>query len=261
MTTADPTAPGGVRTRTVRIPNLTAVADRVDDFVRGRAPAGSVLAVEYRACEVGACPDPVNMTVQTNSDGRYRKNLPASVDVDGTDLFQVSYQSTHGDSFTRQARAPWMVIQARNHIEVGCQAKGTTTVKLRKSDGTLRASKSLAVATECGFASGSFRKNGHAVNIATSNRVSADFASDASLTWPAMSVGGSGTMLFGRCLKNAPWKVSFQRSSGGDNVRGTTDANGDFSVDVGAPAFQSGDQLDLFCESTRGDFVRLARTL
>jgi hypothetical protein len=157
---------------------------------------------------------------------------------------------------------PFMEVRARNKVATGCQPKGTTTVKLRKSDGTLRATRSLTAATGCGYVHGSFRKNGNPVNIGTGNRISADFASDALVVWPSMSLHGSGTVVSGRCLKNAPYVVTIQGPSSNARTQGTTNANGNFAEDLtGEWTFQAGDQLELRCESSRGDQVLLGRTL
>ncbi len=177
--------------RTVRIPVLTAVADRVTNVVTGRGPAGGELSIKYYSCHPGECsPAPSRLTT-VNSQGRYHKDLSTGsspADIDGSDKIEVSYQNSHNDSFTRTTYAPYMEIKAPNTIHVSCLPKGTTTLKLRSSGGTLRATRSFTLGKDCGSASGSFRKNGDAVNVHVGDRVTADFASDASLKWPVMAV-------------------------------------------------------------------------
>jgi hypothetical protein len=261
MTTANEAEDGTV-TRTVKIPDLTAVANRVTGVVGGHAPAGVQLSIDYHPCDLGKCAEPLNVSAHANSQGRYRTDISSSADIDGADLVDVSYQNSHGDSFTRRQIVPFMEVRARSRIATGCQPKGTTTVKLRKSDGTLRATRSLTATSDCGYVSGSFKKNGNPVHIGTGNSIRADFASDALVVWPAMSLHGSGTVVSGRCLKNAPYLVSIQGPSSNTTVYGTTNANGNFSEDLtGQWTFQAGDHLELRCESSRGDFVILGRTL
>ena len=255
------TDPGsGNLTRTVSIPNLTIVANRTTSKVKGRAPAGKSIFVRYVECYPSGCNGSLVRTGMANTSGRWSKDLSSSVDVDGSDELEVLYQNSHGDSFYARTIAPYMEVRHPNQVFVGCLPQGTTTVKLRKSDGTVRATRALTATRDCSGEVGSFRRNGAPVNINVGNRVTADFASDASLTWPAMSVDGSGSILSGHCIANSRFVVFVQRASSSSPFEGTTNASGDFSHAVGW-TFKSGDRLDLICETTRGDRVRRARTL
>ena len=252
--------------RTVRIPVLTAVADRVTNIVTGRGPVGGELSIKYYSCHPGECsPAPSRLTT-VNSQGRYHKDLSTGsspADIDGSDKIEVSYQNNHNDSFTRTTFAPSMEIKAPNTIHVSCLPKGTTTLKLRSSGGTLRATRSFTLGKDCGSASGSFKKNGDAVNVHVGDRVTADFASDAQLKWPGLSMtaplGGHAVTL--HCVPSADFMVRV-RAASAESYIGTTDANGDFTADLTSHwTFQSGDHLDLACETNRGDRVRRAKTL
>jgi hypothetical protein len=253
-------------TRTVRIPNLTAAANRVNNLVNGRAPAGGQVSIKYHSCHPGECVPWASRLATANDDGRYRKDLSTGstpADIDGSDKIDVSYQNNQGDSFTRTTYAPYMEIQAPNTVRVRCQPEGTTVVKLRTSGGAVRATKSFTFDKACDAASGTFRKSGSPVNLIVGNRVTADFASDASLTWPAMAVSGQlgGHQLSGHCTPDSYFMV---RMSAGTvkTFIATTDANGDFLVDTTSHwTFQGGDRLDLVCETTRGDRVRRVRVL
>ncbi len=261
MTTDTDPAPGtGVQTRTVTIPDLTIAVDRTTDKVKGHAPAGKPIQVRYSDSYPGGSGGWEIRTGTANSAGRWSKDLSSSADVDGSDVLAVTYQNSQGDQFWARTIAPYMEIKAPNKIFIGCQPRGTTTVKLRKSDGTVRAARSLTASTACGGKNGTFRRNGSAVNINTGNRITSDLASDAWLVWPMMSVAGSGSTVSGRCFANARFQVYVTNGSDSESWSGTTDVDGRFS-DVGAWTFLSGHTLELICETSRGDRVRKARVL
>lgn len=252
--------------RTVRIPKLTAVANRVTNVVSGQAPAGGHLSITYHSCHPGECVPWPSRSATASSQGRYHKDLSTGsspADIDGSDKIEVRYQNSHDDSFRRTAYAAYMEVQAPNRLRVSCQPEGTTTVKLRSAGGALRASKSFTLAKGCGGAPGSFKRNGNAVNVRVGDRITADFASDASLRWPAISVSAQlgGHLLTVHCLPQANFMVSVGPGTGTRYI-GTTDIDGDFTADLtGTWTFQSGDRLDLACETIRGDRVRLVRTI
>ena len=203
--------------RTVRIPVLTAVADRVSNVVTGRGPAGGELSIKYYSCHPGECsPAPSRLTT-VNSQGRYHKDLSTGSSRGyrrlGQDRGELPEQPH--DSFTRTTFAPYMEIKAPNTIHLSCLPKGTTTLKLSSSGGTLRATRSFTLGKDCGSASGSFKKNGDAVNVHVGDRVTADFASDAQLKWPVMSMtaplGGHAVTL--HCVPHADFMVRVRAAS------------------------------------------------
>jgi len=77
-----------------------------------------------------------------------------------------------------------------------------------------------------------------------------------------MSVTGAltGDSLSGTCLAHSRYVVFITRGGSGTTWSGTTDSHGILS---GTPSwtFQTGDHLDLVCETHQGDHVRMARTL
>jgi hypothetical protein len=252
---------GSDQDRTVTVPRLTLEVDRVTSVIKGRGPAGKTLLVSYRECYPAGCDAPVEMSTPVNGNGRYHRDLSASaIDIDGSDQINAQYQTIHGDRFTRITYAPYMEIIKPNKIFAGCLAQGSTTLRLRTSGGTLRATRTFHASTDCSGFFGSFKKNGHAVNVHTGDRISSDLATDASLVWPAMSVNGSGTTVSGRCIASSRYVVFFRNSSSSTSTSGTTDGTGHFSTTV-LWSFDPGDRLDLICETSRGDHVRIQRTI
>jgi hypothetical protein len=251
----------GSATHSLRVPDFTLAISRTTDLVSGRAPAATVLHITYHECYPAGCDTPQLRGTTANSNGRYHKDLSTSaIDIDGSDQVDASFSNSHGDSFLRTTFAPYVEIKKPNGIYVSCVPRGTTTVKLRSSSGALRATRSFHATQDCSGFFGSFRKGGHAINVHTGDRITSDLSPDARLVWPTMSVNGSVGTLSGRCLANSQYMVFISRGGTSTTWSGTTDPDGIF---LGTPSwkFQAGDRLDLICESSRGDHVRLARTL
>jgi|GEM_PF-2793113 len=246
--------------RTITVPDLTLVIDRVKNVLSGHAPAGRPLTLSYSECYPAGCTAPIERTKTANSRGRYSKDLSGDIDIDGSDRVEVRYQGQNGDTFSRSSFAPYMAISAPGGIFMSCMPTGTQTVQLRTAAGTLRASTSFTTTQDCGGAFGSFRKDGQKVAVRVGNTISANFASDASLTWPTMSVGGSGSTLSGRCVNDAGYVVFIYRGGFGTTASGRTDGTGHFTA-TPLWTFQGGDKLNLICETRRGDQIRFDRTL
>ena len=153
-----------------------------------------------------------------------------------------------------------MEIIKPNKIFMSCLPRGDTTLRLRTSGGTLRATRTFHASTDCSGFFGSFKKNGKAVNIHTGDRISSDLATDASMVWPAMSVDGSANTVSGKCIANSRYVVFVSRNSSSTSTSGTTDGTAHLSTTL-PWTFTTGDRLDLICETTRGDHVRIVRTL
>ncbi len=239
--------------RTVRVPDLTIALDRATNVVSGRGPAGATIELLHAACTVdGSCIAPTPVMVNVNGNGRYRRDL--STDIDGSDTVRATYKvSAH--VFYRTARAPYMTITAPDRVSLTCMPAGTTTVRLLSSTGALRAIKTVHIGSRCGSASGSFRKNGHAVNIHKGDRIRADFASDARFAWPSVSTSASEYTYSVRCFPNADWDLTIRdKGSAIAHYGGMTDADGRFSI-LGYALIPSGATLRAECESTRGDRV------
>jgi hypothetical protein len=243
--------------RTVSVPDLTIALDRVTNVVHGHAPAGKTVDLTYAACDAaGRCGKSPAVTVNANSHGRYRKDLSPSIDIDGSDVVRASYTNSHEDRFYRDARAPYMTITSPDRISLSCLPIGTTTVRLLSATGALRAIKSFHSQGVCGTVSGRFRKNGHAVNIHAGDRIRSDFASDARLVWPTVSVAAHGYSYSGRCFPEAEWYLSILvDGSVIGSYAGTTDADGRFSQPAGYQLIPPGATVRVACESSRGDRV------
>ena len=249
--------------RTATVPDLTLDVDRVASVVRGHAPANKTVEVTYLDCRlqlicvIHAPSFPVNV----NSQGRFHKDLSPPIDIDGADEVDVLYQDAAEDAFSRATEVPYLQVTKPDRIRLSCAPRGTTTVRLLSATGAQRATESFHAAQDCRSLSGSFRKNGQAVNVHTGDRIVSDFATDARIVWPVMSVDGQGTTLVGRCLKDSPWVVFVSHGPSAAMFSGTTDAAGHFSFDTATWHFGAGDVLDLVCETGPGDRVRMVRTL
>jgi hypothetical protein len=246
----------GTFERTVSVPDLTLALDRVTNVVRGRAPAGRTIDLAYAACDSeGLCLKSPPVTVTANGHGRYRKDLSsASIDIDGSDIVRAIYTNSGGDRFYREGRAPYMTITGPNRFKLSCLPAGSTTVRLLSPTGVLRASRSSDTPRGCRTVSGTFRRNGHAVNIHTGDRIRSDFAGDARMVWPSPHVSASDYSYSGRCFSNVDWHLTIIDGDSIATYSGQTDADGRFSQ-MGYQLIAPGAALRLTCESIRGDRV------
>jgi hypothetical protein len=251
----------GATDRTVRVPDLTLTVDRAASVIDGHAPAGKTLEIGYSWCDAaGGCSIETGYMTTANSHGRYRKDLSASEDIDGSDRVRADYVTAQGDRFSRRTTAPYMTITSPDRFSLSCMPRGTTTIRLSSATGVLRASKSFTTHRDCATVSGRFRKGGDAVNIHVGDRITSDFAVDAKLTWPRVSVAGSGYDYSGRCFPNV--QAEFLVDHDGVIARHSidTDSDGRFSA-TGYQLFVAGDKLRLVCESARGDRVSKSVTV
>jgi hypothetical protein len=247
--------------RTISVPDLTLAVDRVTNVVRGLGPAHKSVAIKYTQCYPATCLGPVIRHATVDGHGRYRKDLTAaSIDIDGSDLMEVDYDNSAGDTFLRTTQVPYLQVSKPNQVFAACAPQGATTIRLLTSTGHLRASRTVGAGDDCTGVPTSFRKNGHAVNIHTGDRITSTLASDSRIIWPAISVTGSGSTLSGRCFPSANYVVFIDQGSSNTSWEGTTDSDGQFT---GFPiwTFTIGDRLDLICETHQGDRARLIRTL
>lgn len=252
----------GTFERTATVPDLTFHVNRVASIVSGQGPAGKGLEIGYLDCGPRlVCYVYSAIPVNVNSHGRFHKDVSPPYDIDGADEVDVFYENAREDLFSRAIFAPYLQVTKPNRIRLSCMPRGTTTVRLLSSAGSLRATKSFHATRDCSDFSGSFRKDGHDVNVHTGDRVVSDFATDGKLVWPVMSVDGQVNTLLGRCVEDSPWTVFVTHGTSTSTYSGMTDADGHFSIDATPWSFVAGDVLELVCETDRGDRVRMVRTL
>ncbi len=242
--------------RTVGVPDLTIALDRVTNIVRGHAPAGKTIELDSLYCDaLGRCIEEPPVTTTANSQGRYRRDL-SPIDIDGSDLVRVLYTTSHDDLFYRNGQAPFMTITSPNRVSLSCLSAGTTTVRLLDAHGTLRSSLSFHVSGACKNASGTFRRNGAAINIHVGDRILSSFAGDAKMTWPGVSVAAHDTSYSVRCFPETAWYLTIRNRNGTlkGSYAGTTDAQGRYSI-LGYQHILPGWTVRVACESSRGDRV------
>jgi hypothetical protein len=248
--------------RTVGVPDLTIALDRVTNVVRGHAPAGKAIELDYESCDaMGRCTEEPPVPATANAQGRYQQDL-SPIDIDGSDLVRALYTNPHDDLFYRDGQAPFMTIKSPNKVSLSCLSAGTTTVRLLDTDGTLRSSLSFHTSGACKNASGAFRRSGEAVNIHVGDRILSSFASDAKMTWPGVSVAAHDTSYSVRCFPETDWYLTIRNKEGTlkGSYSGTTDADGRFVQHAGYQHIKPGWTVRVACESRPGDRVTASAT-
>jgi hypothetical protein len=251
--------------RTVTVPTVTAMLERVTDVLSGRAPSGRSLNVLAQHCSLlGECDEPVKRTIRANGRGRYRTDLTSRVDIRGTDLAVVSFETSAGDVFGRYATAPSVMVSGKGYVAVMCAGSADRKVLLRRADGTERARAAFPGPQRCDtgiFArfDQRFARRGVGVSPSVGNVVKADIASDARFVWRGIALELVADTFEGRCFRNAPFLVALSRVDGGvrsvDTLgEGVTDADGTFSAALKpGTVILLDDRVRLVCETPRGD--------
>lgn len=89
--------------------------------------------------------------------------------------------------------------------------------------------------------------------------IEGSFATDASLTIPALSVVGSSVTdtVDGTCLPNGRYQLTWANGPLQGSTKGVADGQGHLTVDLSTTIWVlvGGDPLDLLCLTVRGDRV------
>ena len=236
--------------RTVSIPDLTVALDRATSVVRGHGPVGKTIELDALSCDaIGKCTEDPPVMVTANGQGRYHKDLSPDIDIDGSDVASAGYTNSHQDVFVARGQAPYMTITKPDKVTLSCMPAGNTTVKVRSHAGVLRASRTFHIGHDCGSATWTL----HLISLHTGDRIMSDFASDANVVWPRMSVSAHDTRFSVRCFPDTYAFLSVTDNGTTATDRLTTDAEGRYST--GASTIPEGAALRVVCESKPGDRV------
>jgi len=251
----------GSGSRTVTVPNLTARANRVTDVVNGHAPAGAALNIYvYHYTALGGSSTSFVWGVFANGSGDYSFDFTPLVNAKGGDYGYTRYTSG-SDTFEANFDFPYMEV-ARGSAEVsGALNYGqSATLTLKSSTNAVRGTALVVGDNGNGFDGAFTTAGGSSVRARMTDKVTGGFASDADITIPdiAVSAVASTDVVSGQCMANASYALYVRKNdySDSDTRYGTTNASGQFSVDVTSTVnLASRDWLSLTCRYPSGDRV------
>ncbi len=261
-------AADGNSVRKFVIPELTLILNRVTNVIRGRAPAGTQVEVEYLYPSIPV-PDIVSTTktINVGSDGVW--SFRPKRDIIGGHGASLFWGSAAGHTIYLDAAAPMVVVTIGRATFSGIgRVLSQATVTLR--DGLTSAVKGTGGTTVDGrgqFA-GVLRSAGVRVPVQAGDRIISNVARDADFIVPDIEATGdpAAETVSGRCHDTGDYaghaqvqvyRNGFQRGWTTFN----TEPDGVFMVDVtdafpNSSVIKHGDQLLVRCRQVTGDYVQ-----
>jgi hypothetical protein len=245
---------------TFRIPDLTVIANRYEDVVRGTGPAGKTLRVRLFDCDRSTleCVRKVSKTVSVKADGTWKKDFTGLFNARGFDEARVTYTANAGHTFPVTRVFPWMVVvtgDEDNRLFGEINPFTTSTFKLRDEPG----GAVLASRTRTGSSSGDFSlRFGRQVHAG--NQVTGTFATDAKLTvWPVLisvTFKDDDQFINGTCLPGRLMLIEWE----GRRRSVQANAQGKAFVNLSLEEFEGyrlvdGAHISVSCQNTKGDGV------
>lgn len=249
------------------VPALTVVPGRATDVLRGTAPGGQDVGFTLIHCFPGStgCADSVTVAPQpVDADGHYTVDVGGQMDLRGGDIAIAHWIAPLGDDLYARTDAAVMEVRARKAVVFGHARPGSrVTIRLLSSGGALRAKGSVTVASFGGW-SVTLKHDGKAVKARVGDRVTASFATDASLKVRAVELTanlGAGT-LQGVCQPHGEVGVRAQTADFGsaESKHTTADGTGAWNTS-GWTVLEHGSRVDVWCATTKGDVQSLTRTI
>lgn len=255
----------GTLRRLLVVPRLSLIIDRGANEARGHGPASGPPSVHLGidACVPGliTCEgSAVDVDVATDpSTGDWEYPF-GSFDTGGADNGRVVWSSTFGDQVYRLGRTPYLQVEAGSAGVRGFGRPGVPlTVTLRSSSGVLRATATATPSAPYSGWTATFRRNGVKVKVRVGDRVTATFASDASLRVRDIPISADvgNDQIHGRCRPGGAFGVRWVDDAGAYQGQGYGTSNlGDGNWTVLAPGIDTGWTFTAWCDNAAGDVVR-----
>jgi len=241
------------------IPALSLAVDRVGNVVKGRARAGSHVALRADRCDpLQACHRVLTRTVTSDGSGRYRTDTSSTADLKGGDLVRATLTSHAGHTYTMFQAAPIMDILVGGQVYGQVDPGQDATFRLRSGPGgTLLSTRHV---TGLGYG-GNFHLT-FGATIKAGRQVSSDFASDARVTIPntstTITIEHGHQWIRGHCLPGRLVTVVWQGTRG--HVQRTADSRGRVAVDLSSAEshgfrLPSLSDVKLVCATPAGDGI------
>jgi hypothetical protein len=250
------TASDGSNSRTLIVPPLNFKINRVSDVISGKsAPNSQVDITVFNCSNFDDCFNTGTFTRNTNGQGNFSYDSTSNYNLRGNDFVIVEWESAQGDFMSRFLDVPSVNVWVNNNETWGdARPRQDVTVWLFNSQGNQKAKlKDRASAWFGDY--GSF----FGVNMRPGDFIGSNIASDALWQIPANNptFDTATDVVTGKCFRNREFQVYAQQGNGpSGEVYGTTNNNGNFSVDLMALDgydLQSGDLVEIGCRHATGD--------
>ena len=250
---------GTTKLRTFQIPNLTVVADRSDDTVKGRAPAGRRVTIEVQDCttDPATCTTVVTRKLTASAKGRYATDVTGDLDAVGQDLALVRIKTGAGDTIAQTVAFPYFFVWRSQNLlaVVGKSGRSIVVERLDGPGGTVLGTHTITIPTN---ADGLWN-----LLFDAGDRFVADFEADATLDVPDASIEWvqAGDIVQGICLPSRPVVIT---RYGGQTWVVQADETGAYSLDVdanGGPADLTGSSIQIRCSTAAGDHMVETKSL
>lgn len=266
-------ASAGSSTHTLVLPRLTVNVNRVDDVVRGEAPAGAMVRL---SCWGGPLPtfEPCQWRARVRVAANGSWSLRPGWDILGGESFGLRWLSPSGDKVWADGTGPFVTVTLGSSRFSGA-TRPNQTAHLVMRDGTsfdVLAMGSAVSDASGGNFSGRFRDNeGHAVSISATDILSSDISPDIDWVVPDIEASASAStdVVSGRCFDagTAGDLVQIRLSRAGQErgwaIEGTEN-DGSFAVympGIGFPdpaVVKSGDKILISCMQSNADWVQMS---
>ena len=182
----------------------------------------------------------------------------------GGDVAQVTWTSAHQDSVYQFATAPMVGVTVGKSSFYGRAAAGQpVSVVLRTSSGAVRGRAHLTVdARATGFTLIFRDGNGHSVPVRSGDRVTGDWATNATFDVPDMHFTPIPIyhLFYGWCMPNAPYTLTLLMAGyQAETTSGTTGANGETPLMQVSGHVKTGETMTLACALPTGDVVTFSQ--
>jgi hypothetical protein len=251
--------------RSITVPQLTMLTNRVSNEVWGKGPANSTVDLFLETCKTfsqGSCSEKLK-TVSTAPDGSYQTTFNGP-NPRGGDFISATWFSAQGDLVQKSMTFENLSV-ALGGFERG-RFFGSTNegagVDLELRHGNALRGTGKATGDDFGGFRGRFRMSGVMVYPDDGDRVTGTLATDLNLTIPAVNLqpNVNNDHVSGRCFANKAFEVVAEGQGGFSIRQGKAGSNGNFNVDMSAGDFadyemQDGDLIFLRCRNAQGDEI------
>ncbi len=262
----------GLGARTLTMPQVTLIFDRVNNEFRGKAPANSTGTIYWHS---GLYADYYEgEDVASNANGNWSLTPYSDFDLLGGIDGDVDWTTSSGDSFYAHGMAPFIeVTLGRSTFSGGANPNQNVLFKLRDPSTATLKGTDMVTGDEYAYFTGQFvNGQGQPATVVAGNRVLSPVASD--LDWIVPHVEGSANVandhVNGRCHSTDLAALSvralvFRSGNRIGYVFGGIEQDGSFSMDFGEPPsfmydpanIRHGDRVQVLCLYETGDIVRL----
>lgn len=247
---------GSTTLRTLTVPRLSIRPDRDTDRITGTGPANGSVHVGYADCGVPgySCSLVGSDTRTVDGKGRWSWNLAGTMDITGTDRFDLVWTNTKGDEVSIYIFAPRIEATVGSSTVVGDAWPGTAvTVKLVRG-GSVIAKGTVKADAASEYSARLRRPNGVLVKVAQGDTIKADVASDAAVK-ATITEAIVGDGIEGTCFPTTRIRLTLKDGGSEQYEYTLTDGAGAYSFpDLGLDA-RVGQVALVMCTDSSGDTI------